>query len=27
VGFWIAFFVTLWRMRARIMIGPGRKAE
>lgn len=23
--FWIAFFVTLWRMRARIMIVPGRK--
>src|SRR6185312_13208545 len=21
--FWIAFFVTLWRMRARIMIVPG----
>jgi anti-sigma factor RsiW len=27
VCFWIAFFVTLWRMRARIMIVPGRKAE
>jgi len=25
--FWIAFFVTLWRMRARIMIVPGRKAS
>lgn len=23
--FWIAFFVTLWRMRGRIMIVPGRK--
>jgi len=23
--FWIAFFVTLWRMRARIMIVPERK--
>ena len=23
--FWIAFFVTLWRMRARIMIVPYRK--
>jgi anti-sigma factor RsiW len=23
--FWIAFFVTLWRMRARIMIVPGHK--
>lgn len=23
--FWIAFFVTLWRMRARIMIVPDRK--
>jgi len=27
VCFWIAFFVTLWRMRARIMIVPGRKAR
>jgi hypothetical protein len=25
--FWIAFFVTLWRMRARIMIVPDRKAQ
>ena len=25
VCFWIAFFVTLWRMRARIMIVPGVK--
>ena len=25
VCFWVAFFVTLWRMRARIMIVPGRK--
>jgi hypothetical protein len=25
--FWIAFFVTLWRMRGRIMIVPGRKAQ
>jgi anti-sigma factor RsiW len=25
--FWIAFFVTLWRMRARIMIVPERKAQ
>lgn len=25
VCFWIAFFVTLWRMRARIMIMPDRK--
>jgi anti-sigma factor RsiW len=25
--FWIAFFVTLWRMRARIMIVPGPKAH
>jgi hypothetical protein len=23
--FWIAFFVSLWRMRATIMIVPGRK--
>jgi hypothetical protein len=23
--FWIAFFVTMWRMRARIMIVPDRK--
>ncbi len=22
-GFWIAFLVTLWRMRARIMVVPG----
>jgi len=27
VCFWIAFFVTLWRMRARIMIVPDRKAK
>jgi hypothetical protein len=27
VGFWIAFFVTLWRMRARIMILPHRKRQ
>jgi len=27
VCFWIAFFVTLWRMRARIMIVPRRKAH
>jgi hypothetical protein len=27
VCFWIAFFVTLWRMRARIMIVPSRKAQ
>ena len=27
VCFWIAFFVTLWRMRARIMIVPVRKAK
>ena len=25
--FWIAFFVTLWRMRARIMIAPDRKGH
>jgi len=25
-AFWIGFFVTLWRMRASIMIVPGRKA-
>jgi anti-sigma factor RsiW len=25
VCFWIAFFVTLWRMRARIMIVPGHR--
>jgi anti-sigma factor RsiW len=25
VAFWIAFFVTLWRMRATIMVVPGRK--
>ena len=25
--FWIAFFVTLWRMRARIMIVPGRRGS
>ena len=25
ICFWIAFFVTLWRMRTRIMIVPGRK--
>jgi anti-sigma factor RsiW len=25
VAFWIAFFVSLWRMRATIMIVPGRK--
>jgi anti-sigma factor RsiW len=25
--FWIAFFVTLWRMRARIMIVPDRKGK
>jgi len=25
--FWIAFFVTQWRMRGRIMIVPGRKAQ
>jgi anti-sigma factor RsiW len=25
--FWIAFFVTLWRMRARIMVVPGRRGE
>ena len=24
-AFWIAFFVSLWRMRATIMIVPGRK--
>ena len=27
VCFWVAFFVTLWRMRARIMIVPGRKMQ
>lgn len=27
VGFWIAFFVTLWRMRSRIMIVPGQKRK
>jgi hypothetical protein len=26
-GFWVAFFVTLWRMRARIMIVPDRKRQ
>jgi anti-sigma factor RsiW len=26
-GFWAAFFVTLWRMRARIMIVPDRKRQ
>jgi hypothetical protein len=25
--FWIAFFVTLWRMRARIMIAPKREGN
>lgn len=25
--FWIAFFITLWRMRARIMIVPDRKGK
>ena len=25
--FWIAFFVTLWRMRATIMIVPGRSSS
>jgi hypothetical protein len=24
-GFWIAYLVTLWRMRARILIVPGRR--
>jgi anti-sigma factor RsiW len=27
VCFWIAFFVTLWRMRARILIVPDGKAK
>jgi len=25
--FWVAFFVTLWRMRARIMIVPDRTRQ
>lgn len=25
--FWVAFFVTLWRMRARIMIVPGPRSR
>jgi len=24
-AFWIAFIVTLWRMRANIMVVPGRR--
>jgi hypothetical protein len=25
--FWVAFFVTLWRMRTRIIVLPGRRAQ